>query len=66
MVQDSCGESLAGNGNCWLFGGHPPSVELSSMAADDNDLPTTYLLYAAIVILMLVAAVISTFIIIFH
>ncbi|MDX6457755.1 MAG: hypothetical protein QOE55_1452 [Acidobacteriaceae bacterium] len=31
------------------------------MAADDEDLPTTYLLYAAVVLVVLVAAAIGTF-----
>jgi hypothetical protein len=33
------------------------------MAADDEDLPTTYLLYAAVVLVVLVAAAIGTLVI---
>jgi hypothetical protein len=38
-------------------------VRDTQMAADDEDLPTTYLVYAAVVLVVLVVAAISTFLI---
>jgi hypothetical protein len=41
-------------------------VRDTQMAADEEDLPTTYLLYAAAVIAAIVAAAVGTFFILFR
>jgi hypothetical protein len=46
--------------------GRKQGIRGSQMTADDEDLPATYLLYAAAVILVIASAAVSAFSIIFH